>query len=216
MRLKTNNVVIAFAGGTGGHFVLQVCSHILYNTDILIEPDGSCHNKAHVSDCVFVADMYPIDTSSFSLSAEDEYISSLDDHAFVIGHMRNIKALSTKAKVVYIDHKTTSPSQIYKILVKKTNGISYDAYQLLKGTDWPEYSSNLPDWVLTDIDEIILEHYDNWNWILPDQTDNVFCIPHNELLSGAWAESLCEFLEIDYASKAEYITQKTSAYRTHQ
>jgi hypothetical protein len=224
--VKLENTAICFAGGTGGHFVLQVFSNISYNTEIIINKDGSCHDRQHISNCVFVSDYYPLDDSLYSTNKEIEFLNSaaLGPCDILVGHMRNLLLLQKKCRyVIYIEFNSNNKELLYQNVYHKTqtSGITQQAYDILKGDNWPKYSAHLfnqlPDYILKDIQELSYNHYKSWKWVMPETTEKLFKINYSDLSNVSWAINLAEFLNITLdKEKLVYLEQKFNEYKNAQ
>ena len=217
MNKKIDNA-ICFAGGTGGHFVLHVCSHILQNTDIIINRNGSCHQRCHIKNTLFVADQYALDLHG--LTQEKVYLQSLSHYDFILGHMRDLNTLSKLCnRVIYIDFNKADIYKFTKNLYNKTNtiDITEQTYNILKGTDWPEYGHPLPQYIIEEIKELNIKHYKDWLWLMPEKPKNLFKIDFSNLLDFGWIDSLFDFFEVVPTNqKLQYIKQKQLDYKNAQ
>jgi len=207
---------ICFAGGSSGHLILHICSNILHNTEIKINSDGSCHERTHITDCIFVADEYELDSNSYK--AEENFLNKLPNCKFLLGHMRNINILASMAKhVIYIDFTDDDIKALHNNIKHKSANISFKTYQMLRGADWPDYTNKLPLHIINEIDELNAKHYTEWNWLLPENANNVFKVNFKDICNENWIEDLFGFLSVEPTiEKINYIRRKLKEYRDAQ
>jgi len=207
---------ICFAGGSSGHLVLHICSNILYDTEIKINSNGSCHNTRKIPDYIFVADEYALDNNSYK--AEQIFLNNLPGCKFLLGHMRNINLLASMAKhVIYIDFTDNDIEALHNNIKHKSANISFKAYEMLRGADWPEYTDKLPLHIVNEINELNAKHYTEWKWVLPESANNVFKVDFKDVCYENWIEDLFGFLSVEPTiEKINYIRRKLKEYRDAQ
>ena len=207
---------ICFAGGASGHLVLHICSNILYDTEILIDSNGSCHKRTHITDCIFVANEYALDSNSYK--AEENFLNNLPKCKFLFGHMRNIDVLASMARhVIYIDFTDHDIKALHNNVKHKFPGIDPRAYKMLRGPDWPEYTDKLPLHIVNEINELNLKHYTEWNWALPENASNVFKVNFKDICNENWIGNLFEFFGVEPTiEKINYLQKKLKEYRDAQ
>jgi len=204
---------ICFAAGTMGHFVLHVVCNILYDTEIIIEPCGSCHYKLHLPKNIFVADCFDLSDTTESWQQENDYINSLNTDTILVGHMRNVELLVKRGFLpIYITFDVSSSEHLYKETIRKTStNFSREAYDIVSGPDWPLYGEPLPEWVLEEIKEKWISVYKDWRWILP--VTGALELKYEELLNTDWPLKLFKFFHITPThTKIDYITTKIKQY----
>lgn len=207
---------ICFAGGSSGHFVLHICSNILYNTEIEINSDGSCHAKTNIPDCIFVANEYALDSDSHK--AEENFLNNIPNCKFLLGHMRNINLVASMSKrVIYIDFTNDDIKVLHDNIKHKAAHISPKAYEILRGADWPEYTDKLPLHIVNEINELNDKHYTEWNWLLPASASNVLKINFKDISNETWIEDLFGFLNVKPTiEKINYLQRKLKEYKDAQ
>lgn len=210
MNPYNKKIAVCFAGGTGGHFVFQIINSILFDSEIRIRSNGSCHMIHHLPDSLFVTDQYPIDKSENSFLQEQQYLQTITQNR-VLGHIRQLNYLPHKC--IYIDFTKDDVEKIIKKLKNKTTKatLSKHTYDLIKGEDWPEYGQELPDWVTQDIVDLTYNCINDWTWNL---SADCFKIDFEKITDPCWLDDVAEWLQMSY--NKEYVITKMKEYETLQ
>ena len=207
-----NNLIICFPAGGGGHLVGAMCSFLLYGNKFQVKDNGSVHDFQ----CVRYLDGVTLDYTAESVVQEYADISRLPDFDIALAHFRNLAQLqSLGKKIVYIDFNEDDAEIISsRLVVKMSTLLNQKTYDLLKGTDWPEYNE-LSDGTLDDLKELRTDFIKNWFYSIPVRKNNIFKISFSELESGTWVNELSKFLGVvDYDER--FVSEILDEYRRKQ
>ena len=196
---------ITHPGGSGGHFIAQLCSHLLYNTNINISEQGDCHD---ITSRIF----------RFGIADTDlDYIENLD---ISLIHVQDLKTLEVlKGKTIYITLDSLEDiDECNKRLdrkVKKTKDyFSQSGYDLVRGIDWPSFE-DVTDRDLNrltkELSQMNLSHLNSWKYKQPTKTDKFLRIRFSELTNPKQIDRLSAFLEKAPTSR-EYLLNKLEEY----
>ena len=91
-----NNIIICFAGGTGGHFIGSICWNLLFKKKFSVLSDGSMHSfRSKYQKSNFLSGRL-LDLSDRSFQQESDVINTIGNVDIVLGHFRNLKLLEEK------------------------------------------------------------------------------------------------------------------------
>lgn len=207
------NIIVCFPGGAGGHFVASVVNYLIHGKEFSIDQNGSMHS----STVMRYLDGYLLDDSMESIVQELVDIGRLPNFDLAVSHFRNIPALlKQNKKVVYIDIDANDiPEVARRLRMKMSQLINVDTYNILKGTEWPDYESYTHDTVPEDVNNFRIQFLKNWFYVVPVNKDNVFKINFNEMCSEKWVIELAKFLDI-HTYNTEFIKTILKAYQEKQ
>jgi hypothetical protein len=205
----SQNIVVCFPAGTGGHLIGALCSVLLGNTATFPDENGSMHSSVehgfiHVN----------------SSLAEDIIIrEKLPNRDIIIGHFTNIDLLvEVGKKVIYI---TFAPDDVDEIVYRankktKVNLNDKNTYTLLAGVSWPTYEEfragamlpiNEQEW------SVVARQYEYWKYTLPKNKENTLEITFDSINnSNTLVEQLASFLCIEIYNK-DILTYMLNTYR---
>lgn len=207
-----NNIIVCFAGGAGGHLVGVVIDFLLTGNRHVISSNGSYHNLK----CLKLLSGRLLDSSLSSNVQELVDIDRIPDFDLCLSHFRNLSALVQKnKKVIYIDfNESDIPVLTQRLAGKISNLMSESTYNILKGSDWPEYSGQLNSENFIDQD-LRYKFFNEWFWVIPVNKRNVHRIDFSELKGYDWVPELAKFLGVqDY--DVDYLRALIIEYNSKQ
>lgn len=203
-----------FSWGTGGHFIANVCSLLLFGkTFSNVNHDGSMHG---IGTNVFIQHPKSLEGRSLDRSIESyrqelEVIESLKDFEIAIGHLRYVNELvAVNKKVIYITFEVDDKEKIYSNLHRKTDifSVTEQHYNAIKGSDWPDYAEHIAGNVSN---EFLFDRQDkdwltDWFYELPNDSSNICEITFKDIyFENNLIEKICKFLNtnsnLDVAKK---------------
>jgi hypothetical protein len=203
------NLVLCFAGGTGGHFIANLCHTLLYQTSYKILDDGSVHSLNSKISSYLSGRL--LDNSIDSLIQEYNVINSMGEVDLALGHFRNLSLLQQQGKkVIYIEFQSYHKEEIYRRLHKKVSNkevLTKETYDMLAGADWPSWEEYQTGAEVSELDPlgVGLKQKDDlgeWYFILPVNQTNICKITFDEILRGyELVDKLADFLKITDVDK---------------
>jgi hypothetical protein len=90
------NLVLCFAGGTGGHFIANLCHTLLYQTSHKTLDNGSVHSLNSKISSYLSGRL--LDNSIDSFIQEYNVINGMGEVDLALGHFRNLSLLQQQGK----------------------------------------------------------------------------------------------------------------------
>ena len=189
----SRNVIVCFPGGAAGHLVGAIISFITTGKKFAIEDNGSVHGFQ----CTRYLDGRLLDLSVDSMIQEHVDISRLPDFDLAIAHFRNIAQLQSLGKtIIYVDIDSDDVEVVSNRLQTKMSSLmTREVYDILKGTDWPDYDG-IADTALLDLKQIRIDFLQKWFYTIPVNQQNIFRLPFKEITDIKWVDRLTTFLNI--------------------
>ena len=198
------NLVLCFAGGTGGHFIANLCHTLLYQTSYKTLDNGSVHSLNSKISSYLSGRL--LDNSIDSFIQEYHVINGMGEVDLALGHFRNLSLLQQQGKkVIYIEFQSHHKEEIYRRLHKKVNNqkmLTKETYDMLAGADWPTWQEYQNGAEVSELDPsgVGLKQNDDlgdWYFILPAIQANICKISFDEILFGyTLVNKLSDFLNI--------------------
>lgn len=212
-KIKMQNLVICFAGGSGGHFIANLCHLLLYQTSYKILDNGSVHSlNSNISS--YLSGRL-LDNSINSFIQEYNVINTMGDVNLALGHFRNLNLLQQQGKkVIYIEFQSHHKEEIYRRLHKKVSNqeLTKETYDMLAGADWPTWQEYQNGAEVTELDPLGVgirghDDLDDWYFILPVDQTNLCKITFDEILQGhEIVDKLVDFLNITNVNTEQIYT----------
>lgn len=215
-----NNLIICYPGGTGGHFITAICVFLLHKKPFDILLDGSVHSlKLPCQRKKFLNERI-LDLSPESYKQEYEVIQQFENFDIVLGHFRNLLAISQIGKkIIYITFEQDSKQIITNNLNRKTKNLfpmSEKNYKILAGSSWPSYVEYLKGAKIKELNtpnEDSKKYLDEWYYILPYNKSNLLEIKFENLYNSV--DNIANFLNVSSYDQ-QYIEEKINEYKNKQ
>lgn len=218
-----NNLVICFAGGTGGHFIAGICYTLLYNEPIQVSTDGSMHSLMRKFGSTYLSGKL-LDTTLASYIQELHAIDNMPEFDIITGHFRNLVALQKQNKrIIYIEFTADDRQEIKRRLHKKTSNVNIDkiTYEILAGESWPSWDEYKSGAIVSELDPKICGIRGNddlidWYFVTPVNQHNLCKISFSEIVSGyELVDKLATFLNVSEFDRPQ-IYDMIDSYRSSQ
>lgn len=213
---ETPSVVVCFPGGSGGNFVGFLCHHLRTGDSVTLWDDGS----AHGSPVLQVLQNFTLDSSVESFVGEILEIRKLKNQNWLYtGHIRNVnEVVKNNHKAVYISFdKQDIPVLSSRLKRKHHPKLGREDYYRIAGPDWPsweDYHTNKAE-VIDELDHLVYDFYDEWYWVLPSTSDQVFELKFNDFVNNYnWIIPLAKFIgveDFDYYKAVKAVDQYRQA-----
>jgi hypothetical protein len=197
--------VIAFPGGSGGHFIGYITKMLIskqstatqatYNFHLQTKPDQSFLNFS------------VLDPKHQSWEEELCYIKSINSKSqLVLGHFRNIDAIvdQHQCKVVTIQISDKDHDLLVARVLREAIDFVFDhvKYQDIRGEDWPEVNpgfSKLPRWVQLEVESLLHKMFYFWNDSIKCSYSNVLKLTTHDIFYGEIIEKIAGYLNTPVA-----------------
>ena len=218
------NLVVCFAGGSGGFFVANLCQFLLYKKTSSVSFDGSYHETSLPSQKSSYLLGWPVDLSSDSFMYEYNTINNLPNLDIICSHFRNLALLQKNNKrIIYIDFQSHHVTELKSRLHRKLANVPLieTQYNVLAGVDWPTWKEYLNGAKVDELDSVgkLKDSHplDDWYYILPTNQDNICKIDFEDILSNdyTFVDKLADFLNVTAFDKNK-IYAIVDEYRNNQ
>lgn len=203
MTIDTQNLVICFPSGAGGHLIGTVCKVLLGYPESFPDQNGAMHSAKSLSGFIHV---------NASLSQDTIIRQKLPKRDVIIGHFTNVELLvEVGRKVIYITFTQDDLDEIVYRSNKKTqvNLKDRNTYTLLAGESWPPYEEFLAGALIPETQQqwvVTRQHYDHWEYNLPQDKINTLEVKFSSIISGyELIDDIANFMNIENYTKEKLV-----------